>query len=240
MNILFKQYTKNISQYNTEIKPEDKAECDLTTSDRLYLIQKIEKESNSTKLTELLSNKLLFDKSVDIDNNFYQDLEIFNDNKNEKNESILSKIDNTRTTMGHNILKNILSNPIKNIDILEKRQLILKNINKDDHEIIKEKLDKIKKTENDIAWFWKDSTSEHLKILDDMVFLNFGNISMINNYVNKKESLLNITSFYKIYLAPFITVITPLLSIIIPLVLFKIAQYKIPVFRLILVSNSNT
>lgn len=230
MDSLFSKYSNSLKSNYNEINPEDKSDADLTTSDRIYLIQKTN-NNNSNKITDILSNKLLLNKSVEIDNNFFQDLEIFSDNTNKDDNSIFKKIDNTVTTMGKNTLKNILLNPIKNIDILEKRQLIIKNINKDDYKAINENLKNIYKLEEDLSWFWNDSTAEHLKILDDMVFLNIGNISMINNYVNKNEQLLNIVSFYKIYIAPFITVITPLLSIIIPLVLFKVGQYKIPALR---------
>ena len=206
MDSLFHKYTNCLNPSENEINPEDKSDADLTMSDRIYLIQKNDNQ-NSEKLENILSNKLILNKSVEIDNNFYQDLEMFNGE-----DSILKKIDNTETTMGKFILKNVLLNPLNDIESLENRQLILKNINEDDHLNIKKNLKTICKFEEDTSWFWNESNAEHLKILDDMVFLNVGNISMINDYVNKHEPLLNIVSFYKIYIAPIITIITPLLS----------------------------
>ena len=93
--------------------------------------------SNESK--EILEN-MIENKSTNkiISEEFLYDLEILKGNYEKYENSILYKIDNTLTNIGHIYLKNIFLNPLDNIKYLKERQKIINNIS------ISKKFNKIK------------------------------------------------------------------------------------------------
>ena len=131
-------------------------------------------EFESFEECEIIANNLLksnTSKSVQINESFFIDLEVFQDHLNNKDKSILKKINKTFTLFGYVMLNKKLLCPIDNILLLNKQKenilFILKNIDK--YEL---NLKEIKSTQNDILWFWKD-IDENTESIYSMIFFQF-------------------------------------------------------------------
>ena len=99
--------------------------------------QNIEETVSNTELSneeiKIIVNNLLTENldSEIINDNVYQDLEIFTGNSNDPDQTIFNILDYSHTNVGSKKLKNMLLNPIKDITLLEKRQNIIKRLVKD-------------------------------------------------------------------------------------------------------------
>ena len=218
--------------YNKEKKIEEKNESELTVFDRYNMIN-IDNFDNKI-INKIIDLDFKTKDNIKIQDRVYEDLEIFNNIKNDtiNHGTIYNKINNTQTTMGHLTLKNILLNPINNIGILEQRQDIIKkylSLPTETKNKIKELLLNIKSLEKDIKWFWDDNIQKHLYVLYDIVFLNLTGINKIDNFLNKNRVLLSIFNVYRIFLAPIINILSPLSTVLIPFVLFLVFKKFIPV-----------
>ena len=213
-----------------EINIYDKKEEELTLEDRLKLI-----ETNTVKYKDIFNTLLDLDfknkQIVKINDRVFTDLEFFMDNNNETSNSIYKKIDNTITELGNNYLKCTLETPIFNIKLLKKRQNIQKQYIKLGDEkikLIEESLNKIKTIQNDIVWFWDNTNKSHIDVFDNIIFLNYTGISKIDGFLNRNEILLTLNNIYKIFVSPIITILTPINTMIIPIILFLFFRRKLP------------
>ena len=155
-------------------------------------------------------------------NNVFQDLELF---KSNDENTVFNKIDNTMTTFGSIFLKNILKNPIKDISILEKRQIIIKNIvnNPKYQEDIEQNLIILKKNEYNLLWLWKEMEKETKEYID-MVYFR----SKILSHLNKNKLLLRIVNYYRIVFSPAFSIISPIICIILPFLIVRFF-FKVPI-----------
>jgi hypothetical protein len=119
----------------------------------------------------------------------------------------------------------MLMNPINNIKKLKKRQNKIKNFMDDNikYNNIQLILNNLKSTEKNILWFWEDITDD-IQSLYDMIYLN---IPFIKNQINSNEIILNIFNIYKIYIGPFLTIFTPIITILIPYIILLFFGYHI-------------
>lgn len=157
--------------------------------------------------------------------NFMTDLEIFklNDNTDNTDKSIFSKIDHTATYYGRFVLKNMISNPVTNMDLLLTRQKTIKNLvkNKKSLDYINNILTNMTNTEKYVLSYWKDDDTNTKALMDMIYFSNYF------KSLNDNQLVLNIINIYTIYISPLSTTLLPILSILIPLVLFKL--FNIPI-----------
>ena len=168
---------------------------------------------------ELLSNKVINidNNSKIINDNVYLDLEMFHGNNNEPNNSIFNILDNTYTQIGKNQLKNIISNPIKDIQVLESRQTIINSLLKSkDLPKINEYLSQLKKLETEILWFWKDITPETDQLLDMVYF----KMNILKRF-NENEQILQFYNYFKIIFAPVYGILSPVLLFVMPFLYIK-------------------
>jgi DNA mismatch repair protein MutS len=213
-----------------EINIYDKKEEELTLEDRLILIQ-----TNTVKYKDIFTTLLDLDfknkQIVKINDRVFTDLEFFLDNNNETNNSIYKKINNTITELGNNYLKSTLETPIFNTKLLKKRQNIQKQyiqLGDEKIKLIETSLNKIKTIQNDIVWFWDNTNKSHIDVFDNIIFLNYTGISKIDGFLNKNELLLSLNNIYKIFISPIITILTPINTMIIPIILFLFFRRKLP------------
>ena len=147
-----------------------------------------------------------------IDQNAYIDLEIYSGLDN-VNHSIFNSINKTKTIFGKALLKINLNNPTTNIDVLKKKQKIIKNLLKDEDKFkkIQECLESISKLENTLLWTLKEKSIEEEQIFQTVYF----NSEYLKPF-NSSEEVLNIYSLFKIVFAPIYGLLSPVLFFIIP------------------------
>lgn len=124
---------------------------------------------------------------------------------------------------GKLLCKQLLLNPVSNIDILNNRVRCLKEI---DTQLTEQThLDTMTNPgyEHDLLWFFeiKDDT---IHTLLDTVFINMYGLS---NTLNQSETCLTSYNLYRILVSPSIGVLSPLIYVVIP---YLIIQYKLKNF----------
>jgi len=156
------------------------------------------------------------------------DLEIFKDNDMKTQNSVFKKINNTSTLFGESYYINALQHPTTNIKEIKLKQNYIKNII--DNELLYTNIDvnlnKLQNIESDILWFWQER-EDHINSLFDLVYFNFPNLNIINNYLNNDEIIMSVVNWYKMAINPLSAIFTPILSILIPLILLKFYNVKI-------------
>jgi DNA mismatch repair protein MutS len=210
---------------------KDKKDEELSLDERLQLIQ-----TNESSIQDIFSALIDLEfnnesQIVNVNERVYNDLEFFIDNDNSINNTIYNKINYTKTELGNNYLKFTLEKPIYNINLLNQRQNLLKQyIKLGDNNIkqINNSLNKINQIQNDIVWFWDTKNKKHIDVFKNIIFLNYTGVKKIDGFLNGKEILLSLNNIYKLYLAPIITVLTPLSAMILPIILFLIFRKKLP------------
>ena len=113
---------------------------------------------NSDIINNVLDKKLIYNTNIKISNELYDDLEVFEDNKN-NNNTVFSKLNKTYTKGGSYFLKKLLENPSNNIDFLNNKKVSLSklfNIIKNNNGIF-DNLSKLKDTQEDIYWILNDN-----------------------------------------------------------------------------------
>ena len=181
MNSLLECVVKSQSLVNqfsneplTESEEKDIEDMDLDEKIDFYFKQDSDKVVINNEINRILRvNQKI---SPIINDNILIDLEIFIDNDNKLENTIFSRLNYTKSLFGENYLKEMLKNPVKDIDILERRQCIIKSIikNKELNNILNLKLKFFSGIESDLMWFWKsidDGTSmDHLVYYDFLIF----------------------------------------------------------------------
>jgi DNA mismatch repair ATPase MutS len=141
----------------------------------------------------------------------YNHLEFFKSTDN-SNNFIFNKIDKTYTDIGSLYLKNILLQPNFDIDILEKKQIFIKNLqNNLSFEKIHNFLKEIKILEPNLKYIINEKykTKEMQKLLDNIYFKkNF------LKFINKKTLLIHLFTLYSNYISPIFDICSPLTTII--------------------------
>ena len=205
-----------------EVLPELKKENELNTDDKVYLINKNIDEKNMLDIYEGLINRkkhIINENNTDINDYVFNDIEFLHDHYLNIEKGIFFKLNKCNTKIGELLLKNILLKPIYDIDILNNRQKIIKNIKKVKDSIIPI-LNEIKIIESDLIWFWDDVNVKHIESMDNLIYFNYDFIPFfnVNEILNNNEKALLITNIYKIIVAPLLTILTPLISLLLPLI----------------------
>jgi hypothetical protein len=168
------------------------------------------------------------DKVIIVDD-IYNDLDIFVDNSGRDN-SVYSNINHTKTKYGDYLLRKVLKSPTTNTTILTKRQNIIKYYLKDDLIFDIEK--DLEKLDNDCGSYFNFCISDHdpdQKVFYDMIYYNYP----IINIINKSNIILSLSNFYKIFIAPSIAILTPVICIFAPFLLAKIIGFPATILQMI-------
>ena len=210
-----------------KINEKDKA---LDTTDAkdmnklLYKFQDINIKDINKLFFEILYNTIdnsvtLSNKCI-INNDVYYDLEIFEGVNGDNESNVFNSINKTITIFGEIYLKFVLYNPIYSIDILNKRNEITNNLinNVKYTNKIRNILKDLEYYQKDIAWIWdNDMNNEDYNTLLNMVYFK----SEYLQGLNKNRIFLNITHNYTCYISPFIGIISPLISTLLPFFILK-------------------
>ena len=218
------------------VSPELKKEHELNNEDRMFLINKKIDDNFLLEIYENLIEKKNYIKnenSVTINDYVFNDVEFLQDHYMNNDKSIFSKLNNCHTKIGSLLLKKLFLNPIHDINILKKRQIIFQKITHVKNELLP-LLNEIKDLEEDLMWFWNNSNIKHIDLMNDLIYFNYDFIPFfnLNDTLNNNEKALLITNIYKIIISPLLTILTPLISLILPLIFLfymqRKAQLKIP------------
>lgn len=154
------------------------------------------------------------------------DLEVFHPYNNESYHSTVFHVfqEQCSTEGSKTFLKNILENPICNIDFLEKRKECFNSLETlctkhTDTISIKNTL---KKNEKDFLWFFMQKE----KTIDELLNSIYFSYWMLNK-LNDSSSFMTSYNFYKIILSPMIGILSPVIYFIIPFIILKIKFGKV-------------
>ena len=213
-----------------DTNPELKKEHELNTNDRMYLVNKKIDENFLLEIYEnLIKKKNYIEKNNNIQINDYvfNDVEFLQDHYLDNQKGIFQKLNKCKTKIGSLLLKNIFLNPIDNVDVLKERQFLVKKISLIKNDLVPI-LEEIKILENDLIWFWNDSSMKHIELMNDLIYFNYDFIPFfnVNDILNNNEKALLITNIYKIIVSPVLTILTPLISLVLPLIILYYMQTK--------------
>jgi DNA mismatch repair ATPase MutS len=202
---------------------------ELSIDDRINIIKQNEMEIESLIENTLSIEKLFSENSVRLNDSLFQDIELFTDHLNNEEHSLFNKLDNTITYFGKIFLKNKLKSPTYNLDELNIQK---NNINKflpNTNEYLKV-LTNIKDLEKDIMWFWKE-VDEHLESIYDIIYFNHKYLK----FFNYNEIFLLVMNFYKMFISPIMTCVSPVSSIIFLFIMYKYYRINIPFSDIIMI-----
>ena len=157
-------------------------------------------------------------KNDDVDNNSenneYKEIEFFKSNDG-KQKSIYDLLSNNLSITSKHYLVKLLSNHITDIKELQKRQMLITNINSNID--IVELIESNKKIEKSVYWFIKPHNPELAEMLNSIYFTRVANI------IDLKK--LNDTKDFMNYYYTFLMIISPLWGIFSPIFFFIIPYF---------------
>lgn len=175
----------------------------MTLNEKDYLVKKIFELDDKYPLNLFTDNKYFK----------YNELEFFNSNDGDVNNSIFSKINYTSSISGKYKLINILTNPTINGKILNQRKKLIEKCSTSN---LKEKCARISKLEGDVLWFFKEKPEEINNMLNMIYFDNFW-----NKWFNHNQLILNIYFNFKLIFIPLYGLLFPIIIIICPYIILK-------------------
>ncbi len=155
---------------------------------------------------------------INVNENLYQDLEMFVSYNHDINDTIYKQINHTKTHLGDHYLQQILLNPSKNIEHLKKRQLLIKTLleNPEKQKTINELLEKIKEYQIEGLWTWKQKSPEFSQLFEILYFKN----PYLQTF-NSSEWFLKLYNYFQIIFLPIYGLIAPILFFIIPYIILR-------------------
>jgi len=139
------------------------------------------------------------------------------------NPSIYNNVTNYHTPLGDIYQSKILKNPVSNLEILQKRQEIIRNVCHNFSSQIDSSILNSKKSISDTLWFFKNN-DDHSDYIYNMMYFH-------NNYLkflNSNGLFLTISNAYKIVISPIMTAVSPIVYVIIPFIFMRFMRIKVP------------
>lgn len=159
---------------------------------------------------DILTQQLNQSDRLSINDQLYDDLEIF-----DGNNPIINNIDKTETEFGSYYMKFILKNPLFSKKMLINRQKQIQSF-----EYIKDSshksLQEIKPLIDDLLWFWKPISQETQNLFDIVYYKN-----KYLNFVNNNPIMMNVSTYCSMYLFPLIQLLSPLIPIVVMLLVLS-------------------
>ena len=211
------ELNKIINNLNNEVK---------LTVEELNLISKNIIHNKEWKHHLQYSPKEFFNNKININENLFNDLEIFISYNHDENDTVYKQINHTKTKLGDHYYRELLSNPTKNIEILSNRQKLVRNLleNPEKHQKIIKLLNQLNQCQTDGLWMWKDQTQEFDQILQMLYFKNH-----YLQVFNTSEWFLKIYNYFQILFIPIYGLIAPILFFIVPYIIVRVFfGFKIP------------
>ena len=139
-----------------------------------------------------------------------------------KFNKIRNKIDICLTKFGNKYFDYLIRNPLDNIEELKLRQIKILKYKNNDKKI--SLLIKIRKLQNTILSFWDNDD-----FIDSMIY--FDKEIPLFKKINKNKIIQQIINIYKIYISPLITIVSPLLFFILPIIILKIFSFDMRITK---------
>lgn len=174
-------------------------------SDQLYNTI-IEKNFSS------VNNWFKFGLKCNINDSLFKDLDMFDCFENDGN-TIIDHIDHSITPFGKEFTKKILSHPTDNVEVLKLRQETIRKLVDDDdlYLSLKKNLGEIKTNYKNTLWFLDNHDEEVLQFFQKLFFEN-----QYMNFANNNCVTLSSLNYLNLFIYPFLNVIYPLSSILLP------------------------
>lgn len=165
---------------------------------------------------------------LDIENHVYEDLEFFASNDTGTDSIYECFTKHTITPYGKYVLRYIFQNPTYDTDEINKRQQLLQYFieHKEFGEHIKQILQNIENPE-DVFWLWKKK-DEQTETLFDMVYFQ---LPVIGKHINANELILQGTTFYKMFVSPFFSIMAPVITILVPYLFLRYMKVKVSFYQ---------
>ena len=182
-------------------------------------------EEKFTYIKNILSLDDKFPLIEGEDNNKYQELEFFNSNQNDIENTVFNKINKTHTTIGKYHLMNIITHPSNDLNLLDGRKKMVLQLSENPHKLenIRKNIETLKSIEGDVLWFFK-SSSEEMKNMYSMVYFN----NFWNRWVNKNDLILNVFYYAKLIIIPLYGILVPIFILVVPyLIITKLLKIKV-------------
>lgn len=160
----------------------------------LYNILEFSEAKKNVILNNLIYNDEIYYESINVSQDVYKDTEI------DKWCERLPSLDGSKK-----LINNLIKNPIKDLDLLQKRQQIYLEYDID--------FTKLKEHENDVLWIY--SLNQEIK-QNNLIYVLFPSTFIIS-YINYISPLLDLYHIYKIFINPISAIVYPLMSIFAPL-----------------------
>ena len=189
------------------------------TEDEVDLISKNLIHNKEWKHNLNHSPKEIYNQKITINDNLFQDLEIFISYNHDLNDTVYKKLNYTKTKLGDNYLKHLLSNPTNNIQILNNRQSYIKSLinNPEKHKIIIELLNNLNQYQDNGLWMWKEKSQEFSQIYEMLYFKN----KFLQSF-NTSEWFLKIYNYFQIIFIPVYGVLAPIIFFVLPYILIRL------------------
>ena len=175
----------------------------------------------------IYSPVLLKSNKITVNNNLFQDLEIFISYTHDQNDIVYKQINFTRTHLGNHYLKELISNPTKDLQILHHRQKLVKSLldNPQKHSKIIALLEELNKCQNNGLWIWKEQSQEFKQIFQMLYFTN----PYLQTF-NTSEWFLKIYNYFQIIFIPLYGLLAPIIFFVIPYLIIRFFfGIKIPI-----------
>ena len=149
--------------------------------------------------------------------NVFTDLEVFSGNA-QNTGSIFDAVDNTETSIGRYYLKDMISNPIDDIDEIKERQAICSAIldNETLYNDLCSALEKIRGLEKSIVWILKKKSNEEARLINSVYFKH-----KYLKVLNTNENFLMLYNYFKIIFSPMYGLLSPVIFLILPFLYIK-------------------
>lgn len=144
------------------------------------------------------------------------EIELFNPN-------IYNQIANCHTPIGNIYNTKILKTPSANLQILNGRQNLIKDICQNFSEKMDRDISSLKNSIYDAFWFFKPN-NEHSDYIYSMMFFH----NKYLKFLNKNGLFLTLSNVYKIIISPIMSAVSPLVYVIIPYIFMRFMKFKIP------------
>lgn len=205
-------------------KEMNKMNDDTTLEEKVEIFEQYDTDLEN-KIESII--KIDNDSVSSLNDSFFQDLEIFEDHLQDESKSILCKIDKTDTLFGKVFLKDRLRHPTFDIKYLNRQKQNIVKVN-DNFEESNKLINTMKGFEKDVIWLWKD-IDEQIDSLYEMFYFKNKYLKILNY----NEWYLLAMNIYKIFIAPGITIISPLSTIIFMFVAYKYYKLELPFSELL-------
>lgn len=149
------------------------------------------------------------------------DIELYENYQNDAtSKTLLETVSHTHLKGSKIYLKHLLCNPELSIELLQKRQEIIKSLD-DTRSKNASLLQNMSKYEDDVLWLF-DDTDENVKMMYDMMYFRIWFLKGIN----KSDVALTSYNIYRMLLSPMIGILSPIMYFVVPYMVLKY-RYKI-------------